>query len=165
MRLPAVMTSALLILGLGIPVSLGISMPMQGQQATATPEQAGEQASTTPPAPRPNPDASGKYHIGDGVLPPVLTYSVDPEFTDRARRKKLSGTVVLSMLVDAEGNPQDVRVVRSIADTVPAKLRSVAIGLDKKAVEAAKQYRYKPATFQGKPVPVEVNVEINFRIY
>jgi TonB family protein len=39
------------------------------------------------------------------------------------------------------------------------------MGLDQKAVEAVRHYRFKPATLQGKPVPVEVNIEVNFRIY
>ena len=60
--------------------------------------------------------------------------------------------------------PQDVHVVKSIAESSP-KLRSVAQGLDANAVNAAKQYRFKPATYQGKPVPYELKVEINYRIY
>ena len=55
-------------------------------------------------AQRPNPDASGKYHVGDGVSAPRLIYAPDPEFTDKARRKKLGGTVVVSLTVDAAGN-------------------------------------------------------------
>jgi periplasmic protein TonB len=158
MRFLSATTSTLLILA---TVAFGISIPAHGRQATATPQQAGEQKSPS----RPNPDASGNYHIGDGVLPPVLTYVVDPQFTDQARRKKLGGTAIVSMLVDGEGNPRDVRVARSIADTVPPKLRSVAIGLDEKAVEAVRQYTFRPATFHGKPVPVEVKVEVDFKIY
>jgi protein TonB len=44
-------------------------------------------------------------------------------------------------------------------------VRHLGMGLDEKAVEAVKQYKFKPATLQGKPVPVEVNIEVNFRIY
>lgn len=65
------------------------------------------------------------------------------------------------MVVDSGGTPQDVHVVKSIAESSP-KLRSVAQGLDANAINAAKQYRFKPATYQGKPVPYELKVEINY---
>jgi hypothetical protein len=55
-------------------------------------------------SPRPNPDASGKYHLGDGVSAPKLLFAPDPEFTDQARRKRAGGTVVVALTVDAEGN-------------------------------------------------------------
>jgi len=48
-------------------------------------------AAQQPTSPKPNPDASGKYHLGDGVTPPKLVSAVDPEFTAEARRKKLQG--------------------------------------------------------------------------
>src|ERR1700751_917103 len=51
----------------------------------------------------PNPDASGKYHVGDGVSAPQVIYSVDAEFTDKARKKKLNGTCTVGLLVDATG--------------------------------------------------------------
>ncbi len=114
---------------------------------------------------RPNPDASGKYHVGDGVSAPKLIFAPDPEFTDKARRKKLDGTVVMSLTVDAAGKAQDVRVSRSLAEGVSKKLRPIALGLDDCAVKAVKEYRFEPAEFQGKPVPVEIAVEVNYRIY
>jgi periplasmic protein TonB len=96
----------------------------------------------------------GLYHVGGGVAAPQLIFSVDPEFSDEARRAKYQGVCVVSLIVDAQGNPQRVAVVRHLG-----------MGLDEKAVEAVKQYKFKPATLQGKPVPVEVNIEVNFRIY
>ena len=116
-------------------------------------------------APRPNPDASGKYHVGDGVSAPRLVFAPDLEFTDKARRKKLGGMLVVSLTVDAAGRTRDVRVSRSLAEGVSKKLRPVALGLDENAVKAVKEYRFEPAEFQGKPVPVETTVEINYRIY
>ena len=103
----------------------------------------------SPVAPRPNPDASGKYHAGDGVSPPELLLAPEPEFTDKARRKRLGGTVVLSLTVDIQGNPQDVRVMHSLSANVSKKLQAVALGLDESAVKAVKQYRFQPARFQG----------------
>ena len=96
----------------------------------------------------------GLYHVGGGVSAPQLIFAPDPEFSDEARRAKYQGVCVVSLIVDAQGNPQRVQVVRHLG-----------MGLDEKAVEAVKQYRFKPATLQGKPVPVEVNIEVNFRIY
>jgi periplasmic protein TonB len=96
----------------------------------------------------------GLYHVGGGVSAPQLIFAPDPEFSDEARRAKYQGVCVVSLVVDAQGNPQRVQVVRHLG-----------MGLDEKAVEAVKQYKFKPATLQGKPVPVEVNIEVNFRIY
>jgi TonB family protein len=129
---------------------------MPGQQAGATPQSS---------SPKPNPDASGKYHVGDGVTPPKLLFAPDPEFTDQARHKRVAGVVVVSLTVDVAGNPQDVRVARSMAEDVSKKYKQIAVGLDEKAVEAVKQYKFQAGEFQGKPVPVEVEVRVNFRIY
>ena len=97
---------------------------------------------------------AGLYHVGGGVSPPVLIYSVDAEFSDEARRAKYQGVSVVSLIVDAHGLPQRIRVVRKLG-----------MGLDEKAVEAVKQYKFKPSMYQGKPVPVEITIEVNFHIY
>ena len=159
-----------LLMGLVMTASgvSGTAKPMPGaelRRTAALQGASGQEKSPTPPPPTPNPDGSEKYHIGDGVSAPQIIYSVDPEFTDQARRKKVSGSCVLGMLVDVTGTPQDVHIVRSFAASVAPKLRSAALGLDANAVKAAKQYRFKPATYQGKAVPVETTVEINYRIY
>jgi TonB family protein len=96
----------------------------------------------------------GVYHVGGGVSPPTVISSVDPEYSDEARRAKYTGIVVVSLIVDTQGNPQHVNVVRRLG-----------MGLDEKAIEAVRQYKFKPAMFQGKAVPVEVNIEVNFQIY
>jgi periplasmic protein TonB len=113
----------------------------------------------------PNPDASGKYHLGNGVSAPKLLFAPDPDFTDEARHKQVQGVTVLSLTVDISGNPQDVLVTRSMAEDVKEKYKHAAMGLDQKAVEAVKQYRFQPGQFQGKPVPVEIPVSVNFRLY
>ncbi|HEX4064645.1 MAG TPA: energy transducer TonB [Acidobacteriaceae bacterium] len=96
----------------------------------------------------------GVYHVGGGVSNPTLIYAPDPEFSDEARRAKYQGVCVVGLIVDAQGNPQRVHIVRPLG-----------MGLDEKAMEAVKQYKFKPAIFKGKPVPVEVDIEVNFRIY
>ena len=96
----------------------------------------------------------GVYRPGGGVSAPEVIYSVDPEFSDEARRAKYQGVCVLSLIVDAEGKPQNIQVVRALG-----------MGLDEKAIEAAKQYKFKPAYFKGHPVASVINLEVNFRIY
>jgi protein TonB len=78
---------------------------------------------------------------------------------------ELGGTVVVSLTVDATGKPQDVRVSRSLAEGVSKKLRSIALSMDENVVKAVKEYRFEPAELQGKPVPVDTTLEINYRIY
>jgi len=94
------------------------------------------------------------YHVGGEVSAPKLIFAADPEYTEKARKAKYQGVCVVALIVDEEGNPQRVQIVRHLG-----------MGLDKKAVDAVRQYRFKPATLRGKPVPVEVNIEVNFRIY
>jgi TonB family protein len=97
----------------------------------------------------------GLYRIGGGVSAPVLVHSVDPDFSDEARRAKYQGVCLISIIVDAQGNPQNPRVVRALG-----------MGLDEKALEAIRQYKFKPAMKDGKtPVPVMMTVEVNFRLY
>ncbi len=96
----------------------------------------------------------GYAHPGGGISTPKLIYSVDPEFSDEARRQKYQGIVALSIIVDAQGNPQRIKVVRPLG-----------MGLDEKAVEAVKQYKFKPAMMGSKPVPVEITIEVNFQLF
>jgi TonB family protein len=96
----------------------------------------------------------GIYHVGGGVSNPILIYAPDPEFSDEARRAKYQGVCVVGLVVDAQGNPQRVHIVRPLG-----------MGLDEKAIEAVRDYKFKPAVFKGKNVAVEVNIEVNFRIY
>ncbi len=96
----------------------------------------------------------GIYKVGGGVSNPVLIYAPDPEFSDEARRAKYQGVCVVGVIVDTSGYPQRVHIVRPLG-----------MGLDEKAMEAVRQYKFKPAQFKGKSVAVEVNIEVNFRIY
>jgi protein TonB len=105
------------------------------------------------------PGSGGNYgggvrRIGGGVSAPVLLYSPDPEFSEEARKAKFMGVVTVNLIVDEQGRPLNVRV-----------LRGVGMGLDEKALEAVKQYKFKPAMEGGKPVKVELNVEVNFQIF
>jgi TonB family protein len=110
-------------------------------------------------------DASGKNHVGCGVTPPRVIYQVQPQFSKEARKSKINGMTLVSLTVDQQGNPINVHIGRSIADAVDKKHRKAALTLDENALEAVKTYRFAPATFEGKPVAVELNVEVNFRIF
>ena len=147
-----------------------------GQEAPAVPAPPSQTAPDSRAAPvvrrparaprvRPNPDADGTYHLGDGVTAPVVVHVVDPEFTDKARRAKVNGDCQISLVVDRDGRPQEVKVVRSVAEAVPPNERDAAMSLDAKAVEAVEGYRFKPAMFGGKPVPFELQVGVTFRIF
>ena len=98
----------------------------------------------------------GVYACCNGVSPPKAIFQPEAEFSDEARRAKYEGTVVVTLIVDANGNPQNVHVTRTLG-----------MGLDEKAVEAVQKYKFKPAIDQksGKAVPVMVSVEVRFRLY
>jgi periplasmic protein TonB len=97
----------------------------------------------------------GLYQIGGGVSKPVLVHSVEAEFSDEARRAKYQGVCLISLIVDTQGNPQNIRVARALG-----------MGLDEKAIAAIRQYKFKPAMKDGKtPVPVQITVEVDFRLY
>lgn len=97
----------------------------------------------------------GLYRIGGGVSAPVPIYQPEAEFSDEARRAKYQGVCIVSLIVDAQGNPQNVHVVRPLG-----------MGLDEKALEAVRKYKFKPALKDGKtPVPVLISIEVNFRLY
>jgi protein TonB len=95
----------------------------------------------------------GVMHIGGGVSKPIVLYQVEPEFSEEARKAKFSGNVEVYLWVDPDGKPSHIRVVRG-----------VGMGLDEKAVEAVRQYRFKPAMKDGKPVQVDLYVDVNFQI-
>lgn len=100
-------------------------------------------------------DGSGVYVPGqDGVIAPTLVYAPDAEFSDEARRSKYQGVCMVSIIVDTHGNPQNAHVIRTLG-----------MGLDEKALEAIRRYKFKPATRNGKPVAVVMNVRVDFRLF
>jgi TonB family protein len=94
------------------------------------------------------------YHVGeDGVAPPSVTYRVEPSYTAEAKEAKIQGTVGLSLVVNSQGRPDDIKVTQSLET-----------GLDLNAVAAVSQWLFKPGTKDGQPVDVAVKIEINFRL-
>ena len=96
----------------------------------------------------------GVYKLGGGDSPPSVLYSVDPEFSDEARRAKYQGICLIAVIVDAQGNPQNPRVIRALG-----------MGLDEKAIAAVKRYKFRPAMRGRTPIPVQITIEVNFRLY
>jgi periplasmic protein TonB len=96
----------------------------------------------------------GVFRVGGGVSAPKALYAPDPEYSEEARKAKYQGTCVLWLIVGPDGHPRDVRIARSLG-----------LGLDEKAIEAVKQWKFEPAMKDGKPVAVQINVEVDFRLY
>jgi len=96
----------------------------------------------------------GVFRPGSGVSAPRAIYDPEPEYSDEARRVKHQGIVVLSVVVDKQGQARDIRVARSLG-----------MGLDEKAVDAVRRWKFSPGTKDGIPVAVQVNVEVSFRLY
>jgi len=96
----------------------------------------------------------GVYKVGGGISAPQAISAPDPDYTEEARRAKKQGTCVLWLIVDAAGRPRDIKVVRGLG-----------LGLDGKALEAVRQWRFQPALKDGKPVDVQISVEVEFHLY
>jgi TonB family protein len=100
-----------------------------------------------------NPDEKGVYTMGDGIQPPHVESRVDPNYTEEARAAKVSGTVLLRVVIGTDGIAHDINVVKGIGS-----------GLDEKAVTAVMQWHFAPGTKDGQPVPVRAQIEINFKL-
>lgn len=123
---------------LGLFVSLGL-MAGAGLVAIAAPDH---------PAPTSDQHV---YKIGGDVSAPKLVFKIWPAYTEAAKRNKIEGSVLLSVVIDASGVPNDIQV-----------LRSLDAGLDANAIDAVKQWRFSPAMRAGKPVACEAKIEVNF---
>ena len=96
----------------------------------------------------------GIMSVGGGVSAPQLINRVEPEFTDAARSARYQGVVEIQLIVDSNGNPENIAIVRHLG-----------MGLDQKAIDAVRQYKFHPAMFQGHPVPVRLVVDVDFHLY
>lgn len=95
----------------------------------------------------------GVFKVGGGVTAPSLLYKVEPEYSEEARKAKYQGTVLLYIEVDPNGHATNIRVQRSLG-----------LGLDEKAIEAVKKWKFAPGKKDGKPVTVAATIEVNFRL-
>jgi protein TonB len=94
------------------------------------------------------------YAVGNGVTAPKPVYVPNPEYTEKARKEKIRGFVVLSMVVTAEGTVRDPHIAASLTKY-----------LDQQALAAVSIWKFKPATQDGKPVAVRIKTRITFNLY
>jgi protein TonB len=96
----------------------------------------------------------GVFKVGGGISAPTALSTPDPEYTEEARLAKTQGTCILWLIVDDQGRPRNIRVVRGLG-----------FGLDAKAISAVQQWRFQPSMKDGRPVNVQISVEVGFRLY
>jgi outer membrane biosynthesis protein TonB len=144
-----------------------LASPSPSSQQTTPAPSADADKQTNAPAkphqPRPNPDAAGKYHVGDGVTAPRLVHSEEPNIPKNMRKANIPGSCLVALTVDTNGIPTDIHIVRSTPDPSDKEMHDVAMDLQNFCIEAAQKYRFQPATFQGKPAPVDQKVEISYQ--
>jgi len=95
----------------------------------------------------------GVFRVGGGVSSPVPIFKPEPEYSEEARKAKFQGSVIVALVVDEKGNPQNIRVTRPLG-----------LGLDEKAIEAVQKWRFKPGMKDGRPVAVFAQIEVSFRL-
>jgi TonB family protein len=95
----------------------------------------------------------GPYRPGSGIEPPRLLREVKADYTEDARQRSISGEVVMEIVVRRDGSVGDVRILRGLGG-----------GLNDRAVQAVRQWRFAPATRLGSPVDVIVEVGVEFRL-
>ena len=101
------------------------------------------------------PGGMGKWpmKVGGGVLPPKKIYTPQPVYTEEARLSRIQGVVILEAIIDAQGAVQQVKV-----------LKGLPMGLSESAAKTAREWTFKPATLEGKPVPVYFNLTVRFSL-
>jgi TonB family protein len=111
-----------------------------------------------PPPRKPKTDQDplpiGVYRVGGEVSAPRILKFVDAQFSDEARRKKINGVCLIDLKVYEHGIPQNPRVVRPLG-----------YGLDENALWAVMHFRFTPAMRHGEPVPVQITIQVSFKIY
>jgi TonB family protein len=96
---------------------------------------------------------TGVYRVADGVIGPELIQKTEPSYSEEALLAALEGTVLVTGVIAEDGLARDMRVTRSLG-----------LGLDEKAMDAVKEWRFSPGTYQGRPVAVFTNVSVDFRL-
>jgi TonB family protein len=128
------------------------SQPAQELAATVQPPEGSAPASNLQPPT--NSDGPAAYRVGGGVTAPVPLNSVEAHYTNAARKAKIEGNCWISIIVDANGMPQNAKVIRGLDP-----------GLDQNALDAVRKYRFKPAMKDGIPVPVMVTIQVAFKLF
>jgi periplasmic protein TonB len=95
----------------------------------------------------------GPYRPGSGITAPSILREVKPDYTDEGRRRNIEGDVVLEIVVRSDGTVGNVKL-----------LQGLGAGLDQRATEAVRQWRFSPARRYGTPVDVIVEVAMEFKL-
>ena len=98
-------------------------------------------------------NGSGAYRVGGGVSAPVPTFQPDPEYSEEARKAKYQGDVWLTLVVGTDGKAHDIKVSRSLG-----------LGLDEKAIESVRTWKFDPGKKDGVPVAVQISVDVAFHL-
>ncbi len=105
--------------------------------------------------PKPETDlAKTTLKVGGNISAPHVTHAPDPQYTEPARKSAYQGTCVLWLIVGVDGRVHEIEIARAIG-----------MGLDEQAVKTVQAWTFQPASRNGEPVPVQINVEVNFRLY
>lgn len=91
--------------------------------------------------------------VGGEVIAPVKLHAPAPSYTEIARKARIQGVVIVQAVIDERGDVVDVKV-----------LKGLPMGLDAQAVEAIRQWKFKPATLDGEPAAVYYNLTVSFRL-
>ena len=129
------------------PLDTGLRSKYEELQRKSEPNAENRPAQTTPNGPE-------TFEKGKGASAPIRTYGSEPTYSEKARKAKYQGTVVLLIVVDAEGNVTGAEVVKPIG-----------VGLDEQALKTVLTWKFKPAMRDGIPIAVRVNVEVSFRLF
>ena len=97
--------------------------------------------------------SDGRTHILGSIVAPILLTKIDPEYTDEARRAKVQGIVLLHIDVDTHGQPTNIRVVQGLG-----------LGLDQRAVDAVRQWKFRAGSINGKPAVTSAEIQVTFRL-
>jgi TonB family protein len=145
------------------PLILTTAVSAQGQSAKTNPiapvktSVLESRSGTCPPAPPGEKvwfDTCEYLPWGNGVKLGRSISAPDPEYSESARKAKINGTVFLALAINSGGTVDAVKVVRSVEP-----------GLDQNAMDAVKQWKFTPATKDGKPVAVQIDVTVEFKLY
>ena len=146
--------SALLLLGL--TAAQQNSAASQKQMLRQSSASGTGDASCTPQTPTAAaPFDTCKYlRLGPGIRPPKAMKAPIPDYPERARRDKLTGSVVIAVAISAQGNVEDAKVVRSSNPV-----------FERNAIDTVRQWKFEPASQDGKPVAVQLQTEMTFNLH
>jgi len=94
------------------------------------------------------------YKLGPGITAPMSVYAPDPEYTDKARKKKVRGNVILSTVVGTDGLPRDIKIKKGLTSD-----------LDNRCIDTLKKWKFTPGMKDGHAVAVALDIEMTFNLY